>query len=68
MIEKDDALYYAFYAPEWNGETITLRGLDASRTYTVTEYTADEPHTYFVDGADPVIRPTFTGNYLIEVK
>lgn len=68
VIEKDGALYYAFYAPEWNGEPITLRGLDSSRTYTVTEYTADEPHTYTVDGADPVIRPAFTGNYLIEVK
>ena len=68
VIEKDDALYYAFYAPEWNGEPITLRGLDASRTYHVTEYTADEPHTYTVDGSDPVICPQFTGNYLIEVK
>ena len=68
VIEKDGALYYAFYAPEWNGDPITLRGLDASRTYHVTEYTADEPHTYTVDGSDPVICPQFTGNYLIEVK
>lgn len=68
VIEKDDAMYYAFYAPSWNGEPITLRGLDASRSYTVTEYTADEPRSYTVDGANPVITPAFEGNYLIEVK
>lgn len=68
VIEKDGALFYAFYAPSWNGQPITLRGLDASRSYTVTEYTADEPRSYTVDGADPVIKPTFEGNYLIEVK
>lgn len=68
VIEKDDAMYYAFYASSWKGEPITLRGLDASRSYTVTEYTADEPRSYTVDGANPVITPTFEGNYLIEVK
>ena len=68
VIDKNGARYYAFYAPEWNGEPITLRGLDASRHYTVTEYTADEPVSYAVDGADPVIRPTFKGSYLIEIK
>ena len=67
VIEKDNALYYAFYAPQWNGAPITLRGLDASRTYTVTEYTADVPRTYLVDGSDPVITPVFENNYLIEV-
>ena len=67
VIAKDGAMYYAFYAPFWDGEPITLRGLEA-RKYTVTEYTLDEPRTYEVDGPDPVIRPTFEGNYLIEVK
>ena len=68
VIDRDGTLYYAFYAPSWNGDPITLRGLDASRTYTVTEYTADEPRSYTVDGANPVITPAFEGNYLIEVK
>ena len=68
VIEKDGATYYAFYASSWQGEPITLRGLDPSRQYTVTEYTADEPHSYTVDGANPIIMPTFEGNYLIEVK
>ena len=68
VIQKDGALYYAFYAPSWNGEPITLRGLDPARQYTVTEYTADEPHSYTVEGANPIIMPIFEGNYLIEVK
>ena len=68
VIEKDGALYYAFYADAWNGEPITLLGLDPMCTYTVTEYTADEPRSYTVEGAFPVIKPVFTGNYLIEVK
>ena len=68
VIEKDDATYYAFYASSWKGEPITLRGLEPGKTYTVTEYTADEPRSYTVDGANPVITPTFEGNYLIEVQ
>ncbi|MBO4434069.1 MAG: alpha-galactosidase [Bacteroidales bacterium] len=67
VISKDGALYYAFYAPEWNGEPIELRGLDPGRKYKVLEYAADQPRAYAVDGSDPVIRPTFKGNYLIEV-
>ena len=68
VISKDDALYYAFYADEWDGKPIELRGLDTSKTYTVTEYTADTPVTYEVKGDNPVIKPVFKGNYLIEVK
>ncbi len=68
VIEKDGALYYAFYAPSWKGHAITLRGLDPSREYTVTEYTADKPRAYTVKGSNPVISPNFEGNYLIEVK
>ena len=67
VIAKDGAMYYAFYAPEWNGEPIELRGLEA-RPYTVTDYAADEPASYEIDGSNPVIRPTFKGSYLIEVK
>lgn len=68
VIEKDGAMYYAFYASAWKGTPITLRGLDPARTYTVTEYTADQPVSYTVDGANPIISPNFEGNYLIEVK
>lgn len=68
VIEKDGAMYYAFYAEEWNGGAIELRGLDPSKTYTVTEYAADEPRSYGIDGSNPVIKPVFKNNYLIEVK
>ena len=67
VIEKDGAMYYAFYAPKWNGEPITLRGLEA-RKYKVTEYASDDLKTYEVEGPDPMINPIFKGNYLIEVK
>ena len=67
VIEKDGAMYYAFYAPEWNGEPITLRGL-GPRKYKVTEYASDDLKTYEVEGPDPIINPIFEGNYLIEVK
>ncbi|MBV8808640.1 MAG: hypothetical protein JO033_08195, partial [Acidobacteriaceae bacterium] len=35
-ISKDSNMYYAFYAPQWNGK-VELRGLEA-RTYWVTDY------------------------------
>lgn len=68
VISKDGALYYAFYADEWDGKPIELRGLDASKTYTVTEYTADKPASFEIDGGNPYITPSFKNNYLIEVK
>ena len=67
VIAKDGAMYYAFYAAEWNGEPITLRGLDARR-YKVTEYASEDLRTWEVEGPDPVINPVFKGSYLIEVK
>ena len=68
VIEKDGSMYYAFYASEWNGEPIMLRGLQPNRRYTVTEYTTDEQYRYQIDGNNPVIFPTFAGSYLIEVN
>jgi alpha-galactosidase len=35
-IRKTAKMYYAFYAPEWNGN-VGLRGLN-KRTYTITDY------------------------------
>jgi len=67
VISKDGAMYYAFYAEKWDGAPIELRGLE-NREYTVTEYTAEEPRTYTIDGSNPVIKPFFEKNYLIEVK
>ena len=37
VIRKDNILYYAFYAPEWNGE-VEFRGLDANKYYIIEDY------------------------------
>jgi alpha-galactosidase len=37
VIKKDNTLFYAFYADDWDGK-ITLRGLDPSKTYTINNY------------------------------
>ena len=67
VIDKDGTLYYSFYAPSWEGEPITLRGLDAAGSYLVTEYASDQPESYRISGSRPVITPHFKDNYLIEV-
>ena len=67
VLQKGDTLYYAFYAEEWDGEVIELRGLDKNKKYTVCEYTADDKRTFEIDGKNPYIKPKFTRNYLIEV-
>lgn len=65
-IKKDDKMYYAFYADEFNGE-IELRGLEKDREYTVVEYASDDKRTYTVNGSNPVIKADFKKDYLIEV-
>ena len=66
-IEKDNKMYYAFYADEWSGQSIELRGLNKEVAYVVNEYTNDKKTTYEIDGSNPVITPTFNRAYLIEV-
>ncbi len=66
VIEKDGKMYYAFYADEWEGK-IELKGLERNREYTVVEYTTEEKRAHVINGADPVITPSFKTNYLIEV-
>lgn len=66
VVARDGRMYYAFYADEWPGAPITLRGLEPGRSYTVCEYAADG-RTYALDGSNPVITPSFDGSYLIEV-
>ena len=75
---KDGKLYYAFYVKgadrrqnyiaTWDGGPIELRGLEQGVQYTVCEYTTDEKRTFTIDGSNPVISPTFSRNYLIEVS
>ena len=42
-------------------------GLDPAKTYTATEYTADEPRSFTVNGADPRIEANFTRSYLLKL-
>jgi len=37
VVEKNGALYYAFYAPNWAGQ-VELRGLQPGRRYSVSDY------------------------------
>ncbi|MCQ2341351.1 MAG: alpha-galactosidase [Paludibacteraceae bacterium] len=67
VIRQNDALYYAFYADEFDGE-IELRGLDADKHYTAVEYTADEPKSYDIDGANPRLQVQFKRNLLLRVQ
>ena len=46
---------------------IELRGLEKDREYTVVEYANDEQRTYTVNGSNPIIKPAFKKDYLIEV-
>lgn len=66
VIRQNDALYYAFYADTFEG-TLELRGLEPDKVYTAVEYTADEPRTFTVKGAEPTIEAKFTRNYLIKL-
>jgi len=52
--------------PSYSGK-LELRGLDPAKTYTAIEYTADEPRTFTVSGADPTIEVNFERSYLIKV-
>ncbi|MBN2410237.1 alpha-galactosidase [candidate division KSB1 bacterium] len=40
VVKKDNIMYYAFYAPEWDGD-VEFRGLD-DRDYIIYDYTNDE--------------------------
>jgi alpha-galactosidase len=73
-IEKDGAMYYAFYAPEatgksgvanWHGE-VELRGLEA-RTYRITDY-VNNRELGTVHGPVGKIGVDFSGSLLVEAK
>jgi alpha-galactosidase len=75
-IEKDGAMYYAFYAPEppgksggtqgkWSGE-VELRGL-GNRTYHVTDY-VNGTDLGTVTGPTAKLKVEFTVNLLVQAK
>ena len=68
VIRQNDAMYYAFYVDDASfSGTLELRGLDPEATYTAVEYTADEPRSFTVNGADPRIEAEFTRSYLLKL-
>ena len=52
--------------PSYSGK-LELRGLDPAKSYTAVEYTADEPRSFEVSGANPVIEANFERSYLIKL-
>lgn len=66
VIRQNDAMYYAFYADEFEG-ILELRGLEADAEYEAVEYTEDELRTFVVKGAEPKIEANFKRNYLLKL-
>ncbi len=66
VIQKDNVLYYAFYAKNWNGE-IELKGLDTTKKYKVTDYFNDVSFG-IINGAKPQIRTSFEQFLLLKAE
>jgi alpha-galactosidase len=64
-IRKDGSMYYAFYAPQWNGK-VTLRGL-SERAYHVTDY-EDGKDLGAVRGPVATLDVKFDKHLLLEAK
>jgi len=64
-IRKGDEMYYAFYAPEWNGN-IQLRGLQ-SRAYHVVDYVSNKDFGT-VRGPTATIPAEFHQHLLLEAR
>ena len=63
VIEKDGALYYAFYAPNWQGK-IELRGLQ-SKKYNVVDYVNNVQYGS-VEGPTALLDVVFSGSLLLK--
>jgi len=62
-IQKEDRMYYAFYADDWKGE-IALRGLEA-REYNLRDYVNDQ-QLGTVTGPEATLSTEFANHLLIE--
>jgi len=65
VIQRDQTMYYAFYARHWKGP-IELRGL-SDRKYSVQDYENAERFGS-VNGQDAQLNLEFSGHLLLEVK
>jgi alpha-galactosidase len=63
VIQKDNSIYYAFYADDWKGD-INLRGLE-DKKYTIVDYENQADLGTF-RGPDVTISPEFKAHLLIE--
>ncbi len=66
VIKKEETLYYAFYAKNWN-DKITLKGLDEGRSYRVRDYFNDKDLGE-ISVNDPSINVEFIDFLLLEVS
>ena len=66
VIQKDDVLFYAFYADKWNGD-IQLKGLDQGKTYFVRDYFNNETLGE-ISGTNPIYNGSFDDFLLLEIK
>ena len=64
VIQKDDRMYYAFYAKDWSGE-IELRGLNEGQ-YQIKDYVNDIVLGTVV-GPTNKLNTTFKGYLLLEL-
>ncbi len=64
VIEKDGAMFYAFYADEFNGE-VKLRGLDKNMKYQIFNYVNNEVIGK-VEGRSPKLKIKFAKYFLIK--
>lgn len=65
VIQKDGALFYAFYADNWDGD-IQFKGLDQDKTYLVRDYFNNEALGE-ISGANPFYNGSFEDYLLLEV-
>jgi len=65
VVEKEGALFFAFFAPTWDGP-VTLRGLGAGR-WALRDVVTGQP-LGVVDAASPVLPAKFTHSLLIEAR
>lgn len=64
VIQKENNMYYAFYADSWDGD-IQLKGLDTDKTYALYDYFNDK-ELGEVSGENPVYNGSFTHFLLLE--
>jgi alpha-galactosidase len=65
-IEKSGKMYYAFYAPRWDGN-VELRGLNTNAPYRLTDYESGKD-LGTVRGPNAPLHAQFTGHLLLEAS